>query len=166
MRAPLLIHLCVVNHCGEKATFYLSEPNPDHMSTPSPAHSSSSPPLPSSFSSFFPRSPSGLHTSPTLSFLNHPFFFFLLHPHSSSASSPSSTFLSVLSAKKLPPCFLPLADFWKAIAQLCVRACVCVCVCACVCVCVLGRWGQASFPVSYNQHSRVPVMLCIVRTHH
>lgn len=35
-KASLVIHLCVFNHCEEKATFYLSELNPDHMATPSP----------------------------------------------------------------------------------------------------------------------------------
>ena len=142
MRAPLVIHLCVVNHCGEKATFYLSEPNPDHMATPSPARSSSPP---------SPLSPRGLCTS------SPPSLSSLLLPHPPFICSPP--FRLHFPLRKLPPRRLPLADFWKAIVQH-------VCAPLCVCVCVVGRWGQASLAVSYNQPSRVPVMLCIVRTHH
>ena len=139
-----MIHLCVVNHCGEKATFYLSEPNPDHMATPSPAHSSSPP---------SPLSPRGLCTS------SPPSLSSLLLPHPPFICSPP--FRLHFPLRKLPPRRLPLADFWKAIVQH-----VCAPLCVCVCVCVVGRWGQASLAVSYNQPSRVPVMLCIVRTHH
>ena len=144
-----MIHLCVVNHCEETATFYLSEPNPDHMAPPSLAHSSASPPFSSQLSSF-PASPSGVNTS------------------SSSISSPSSPSLTVHLFTStclhilLRRCLLLSADFWESLSAVC----VCVCVCVCVRVCVLGRQGQASLAVSYNQRSRVPVMLCIVRTHH
>lgn len=144
-----MIHLCVVNHCGEEATFYLSEPNPDHMATPSPAHSFSSPPL-----SSFSGSPLGLYTpsSPSL----------FLPPLSFTHSSSVHPFSSALFAKKLPPCLLPLA----ILQHVCMPSSVCVCVSVCVNLCVLGRRGQAFLAVSYNQPSRVPVMLCIVRTHH
>lgn len=140
-----MIHLCVVNHCGEKATFYSSEPNPDHMAAPSPARFSFLPftsplrsppslvlPLDFTHSSSLPPPP----PSPTVHLFNPSHLCF--------------------SASKLPPCLLPLADFLESHLAACV----------CVCACVLGRWGQASLAVSYNQPSRVPVMLCIVRTHH
>lgn len=52
MRAPLVIHLCVVNHCEAKATFYLSEPNLDHMARPSDSNSLCSSPFCSQLSSF------------------------------------------------------------------------------------------------------------------
>lgn len=106
-----MIHLCVVNHCGEKATFYLSEPNPDHMATLSPAHFSSSPPLFLSALLLLRFSP---WTSPPF-----PSSFLLLHPQF--ICSPPSRLDFLL--RKLPPCLLPLADFWKA------KVCMCVCVC-------------------------------------
>ncbi len=152
MRAPLLIHLCVVNHCGEKATFYLSDPNPDHMATPSPAHSSSSPPLSLSALLLLLLLWYSLWTLHFLLLLLCPPFF-----------SPSPTVHQLTPSRlhflqrKLPPCFLPLAMQ---------HVCTPVCVCVRVCVRAVGRWGQASLAVSYNQPSRVPVMLCIVRTHH
>lgn len=109
-----MIHLCVVNHCGEKATFYSSEPNPDHMAAPSPARFSFLPftsplrsppslvlPLDFTHSSSLPPPP----PSPTVHLFNPSHLCF--------------------SASKLPPCLLPLADFLESHLAVCV--CVCVC---------------------------------------